>query len=271
MVRRLGICLLAGCDSIFAFFKDGYMSIYVGCAGWNLRRELAESFPAAGTHLERYAQVLNCVEINSSFYRSHQRKTYERWAETTPAEFRFAVKLPKQITHVRGATDIEARMERFVEEVGGLGEKLGPVLVQLPPSAEFRLLGAAEILGQLRARIGTPIVCEPRHKSWFELAAEEFMKELHIDRVAADPSILAEAANPGGCGEHAYFRWHGSPRMYYSEYDAASLKQLADRLHLLDQTARSVWCIFDNTALGAAQKNALEMMQRIQTRTDARA
>jgi uncharacterized protein YecE (DUF72 family) len=247
------------------------MSIYIGCAGWSLRREFAESFPAAGTHLKRYAHVFNCVEINSSFYRSHQRKTYERWAESTPADFRFSVKLPKQITHVRGATDVEMRMERFVEEVRGLGEKLGAVLVQLPPSAEFRLLGAAEILGQLRARIETPIVCEPRHLSWIEPQTEVFLRDLDVDRVAADPSISAEAAKPGGCGKHAYFRWHGSPRMYYSEYDERSLGQLAEQIRFHAQSAESVWCIFDNTALGAAQKNALEMMQRFETRMDTSA
>ena len=243
------------------------MAIYVGCAGWNLRKEFSHMFPAEGTHLQRYAQILNCVEINSSFYRSHQRKTYERWAESTPADFRFSVKLPKQITHVRGPSDIEDRLEQFIEEVSGLKDKLGTILVQLPPSAQFSLQGAAEILGQLRLRIDTPIACEPRHPSWFQPAAEKFMKELSVDRVAADPSLVSEAANPGGRGHHSYFRWHGSPRMYYSEYDEHTLRKLADCLNATAQTGQTVWCIFDNTATGAAQKNALEMLDLVATRT----
>ena len=71
-------------------------TIRVGCAGWSLRKEHFELFPATGSHLERYAARFNCVEINSSFYRSHRTATYSRWAEATPHDFRFAVKLPKQ-------------------------------------------------------------------------------------------------------------------------------------------------------------------------------
>src|ERR1700761_7871846 len=110
------------------------MALFVGCAGWNLRKELVESFPLDGTHLQRYAARLNCVEINSSFYRSHRKTTYERWAASTPADFRFSVKLPKHITHVCRLVDVERHIRQFVDETSGLGSKLGPILVQLPPS-----------------------------------------------------------------------------------------------------------------------------------------
>src|SRR5271154_6976869 len=73
--------------------------IRIGCAGWNIPRNLAGSFVSAGTHLERYALTFNSCEINSSFYRPHERKTWERWARTVPADFRFSVKAPRAITH----------------------------------------------------------------------------------------------------------------------------------------------------------------------------
>src|SRR3984957_19162317 len=71
----------------------------VGTAGWSVPSRYAAEIPAGGSHLERYARRFDAVEINSSFYRSHQRKTYERWAQSTPQGFRFSVKVPKAMTH----------------------------------------------------------------------------------------------------------------------------------------------------------------------------
>src|SRR5882757_510271 len=82
-------------------------TVWIGCAGWSIPTHLADRFPATGTHLERYASRFNAVEINSSFYRPHQTKTYSRWADSTPADFRFSVKLPQEITHRRRLVDAE--------------------------------------------------------------------------------------------------------------------------------------------------------------------
>src|SRR5690242_13869791 len=111
--------------------------IDVGCAGWSIRREYAEHFPATGTHLERYARRLPAVEINSSFYRPHRPETYARWAASVPESFRFAVKVPKEITHTRRLRDVADPLDRFLSETRALGDKLGPLLVQLPPSLRF--------------------------------------------------------------------------------------------------------------------------------------
>jgi len=91
------------------------------------------TIPAGGSHLERYARRLNAAEINSSFHRPHRRKTYERWARCTPANFRFSVKVPKTMTHEARLASCGALLDRFVAEVTGLGDKLGALLVQLPP------------------------------------------------------------------------------------------------------------------------------------------
>src|ERR1700710_2503714 len=109
----------------------------VGTAGWSVPSRYTAEVPAGGSHLERYARRLNAVEINSSFYRPHQRKTYERWARSTPAAFRFSVKVPKAMTHDRRLVDCGALIDRFVAEVTGLGNKLGVLLVQLPPKLVF--------------------------------------------------------------------------------------------------------------------------------------
>src|ERR1700735_1146646 len=109
----------------------------IGCAGWNVPKQHMAVFSAAGSHLHRYARQFNAVEINSSFYRPHRRSTYERWAASVPKDFRFSAKLPRAITHHARLADPEAALDVFAAEVLGLGEKLGPLLAQLPPSLAF--------------------------------------------------------------------------------------------------------------------------------------
>src|SRR5437762_13362528 len=119
----------------------------IGIAGWAIRREHSARFAHVGTHLQRYATLFNCVEINSCFYRSHRVATYERWASSVPEDFRFAVKLPKAITHEARLIDVSAALEQFLNETSGLGTKRGPILVQLPPSLAFEPLVPASFFG----------------------------------------------------------------------------------------------------------------------------
>ena len=107
------------------------------------------------------------------------------------------------------------------------------------------------------------MACEPRHASWFETEPAAIMAAHRIARVAADPARVLEAAEPGGWAGLVYHRLHGSPRMYFSSYDDAWLDALAVRLRLAAATAHAVWCIFDNTAHGAAALNALGVVERL--------
>lgn len=233
----------------------------IGCAGWSISKHHAALFPPADSQLERYAQRFNAVEINSSFYRPHLPATYARWAATTPDDFSFAVKMPKAITHTRrlvGATEL---LERFLAEVGELGAKLGPLLVQLPPSLAFNARVAGAFFTLLRERCAGGVVCEPRHASWFSAEAEALLLAFQMARVAADPALLPVAAMPGGWRGLAYYRLHGSPTMYESAYSEAYLDTLAQHMSL---SAAPIWCIFDNTALGAATTDALKLLARLE-------
>ena len=111
--------------------------LIVGTAGWSIPQSSAAHFETAGSHLGRYAHEFGGVEINSSFYRSHKRETYVRWAESTPAGFSFALKLPRTITHENRLRGSKKLFEQFLTETSGLGSKRGPLLVQLPPSLQF--------------------------------------------------------------------------------------------------------------------------------------
>ncbi|UTP41036.1 DUF72 domain-containing protein [Phenylobacterium sp. LH3H17] len=234
------------------------MTVRIGTAGWAIPRPVAPGFPAAGSILARYAQVFTAVEINSSFFRSHRRETYERWAASTPPGFSFSVKLPRTITHEARLEPCEGPLARFLNEVAGLGGKLGPILIQLPPSLRFEATGEAFIRGW-RDRHSGPTVIEPRHPTWFEPQVEELLARSEVTRVAADPAVVPGAAEPGGWLGLTYTRLHGSPVMYASPYTDAALEAVAARLGARPGEA---WCMFDNTRSGAAAADALRLLSR---------
>jgi uncharacterized protein YecE (DUF72 family) len=237
-------------------------SIRIGTAGWSIPAAAAPGFAGAGTQLERYARRFGAVEINSSFYRPHRRTTYERWAAGVPGDFRFSVKLPGSITHKRRLQGCEELVERFADDVAGLGEKFGALLVQLPPSLPFSA-EAADFLHRLRLRFEPPLMLEPRHPTWFAPAVEAWLAEAAIARVAADPARAAGADRPGGWPGAAYFRLHGAPRIYWSRYDEAALERWRHEILQAARGRADIWVIFDNTAAGAAIENAAELAASI--------
>ncbi|MGI9090673.1 MAG: DUF72 domain-containing protein [Gemmatimonadaceae bacterium] len=214
--------------------------------------------------LERYASRFPAVEINSSFYRPHRPATYERWAATVPPAFRFSVKIPKAITHGLRLEGTAELLDSFIAESSFLGTKLGCFLVQLPPSLKFDPIVARRFFTDFRTRSAPPIACEPRHPSWFDPAADDLLALLDVTRVAADPARTEAAALPGGQREMIYYRLHGSPKVYYSAYTEQYIESLAIHIQRDLTEGRLVWCIFDNTTLGAATRNALDVLARVE-------
>src|SRR5690606_15239041 len=174
--------------------------IRIGCAGWSIPSRHAHLFGDGDSHLARYATRFDVAEINSTFYRPHQPRTFERWAASVPASFRFSVKLPRAITHDARLHGTGDAMTAFFADVAGLGPKLGGVLVQLPPSLAFEARLADRFFAMLRRRTGARVACEPRHPGWFTPAADAVLARYAVARVAADPSPVPEAAVPGGSG-----------------------------------------------------------------------
>ncbi|MEO6580624.1 MAG: DUF72 domain-containing protein [Sphingomicrobium sp.] len=234
--------------------------IFVGTAGWAVSGS-PEAFPAEGSALERYSAVFDGLEINSSFHRRHRPATWQRWAASTPARFRFSVKVPKTITHQAKLVEVEKLLDQFAEDVVGLGPKLRVVLVQLPPSFAFDASLFEQFIRSLSARIEVPIACEPRHTSWFEPGADKVLDRLGVARVAADPALSETAAKPGSAKSLAYWRLHGSPQMYRSTYGEARIADYAARI--AGSGARECWCMFDNTASSAAIGDALLMKEQL--------
>ncbi|MGJ7916583.1 DUF72 domain-containing protein [Massilia sp. LXY-6] len=234
----------------------------IGCAGWSLHKDVAADFPEEGSHLERYAAVFPAVEINSSFYRPHQPQTYARWAASVPDDFRFSVKLPKAISHEARLRDADALLDRFAGEVNHLGAKLGCVLVQLPPKGVFDEEAARDFLPRLKQRLGCMLALEGRHPTWFSEAATAVLREYGVTRVIADPP----AGQPGPhvpTTAASYLRLHGTPKVYYSAYPPAFLREVEQRIEASTLGGADCWCIFDNTAAFAAVPNALEVLRAV--------
>ena len=223
----------------------------IGTAGWSVPSSAAALFGYEGSQLQRYSAHFSCAEINTSFYRTHRPETYARWAAGVPEGFRFAVKMPRAITHEARLRDAHPSLKAFFDQVGALGPALGPILIQLPPSLEFDFALTDAFLHSFRQLFPGQAVLEPRHQTWFVPTADELLRAYHVGRVAADPARCPAAATPGGCPDLRYWRLHGSPRMYFTPYGDARLRRFADSLSPSD------WCIFDNTASGAATTDAL--------------
>ncbi|EJM96382.1 DUF72 domain-containing protein [Herbaspirillum sp. YR522] len=233
--------------------------IRIGCAGWSLSSQVADRFATEGSHLQRYAQVFSMVEINSSFYRPHQAKTYARWADSVPEAFRFAVKLPRQVSHELRLRDADAALGQFMQQVTALGEKLGCLLLQLPPSLALDPDTAVAFFALLARHTAVPVACEPRHASWFSPLGAEVLEQAGVACVRAHPRPVAEG-EPQGDWRRLYIRLHGAPQIYYSAYDAAFIAAVGARIVEAREAGRQVWCVFDNTARGAALPNALALM-----------
>jgi uncharacterized protein YecE (DUF72 family) len=237
---------------------------FVGTAAWNIPKIANDLFPGVGSHLERYSEVLNGVEINSTFYKEHLPKTFARWRDAVPDDFRFSVKLSRTFTHDSALTEKGAPLEVCLRNYILLGEKWGVLLVQLPPSLEFKEKIAAPFFEAVRKYYKGALVCEPRHRTWTSKTSYELFQRLKISRVWADPDPCPVPERPKwDCGDIRYLRLHGSPEIYRSEYDEARLREYADLISDGSQNLSQTWCVFDNTTFGHATIQAVWMKEKL--------
>jgi uncharacterized protein YecE (DUF72 family) len=176
--------------------------------------------------------------------------------------------MPRTITHELKLQNAREPLVTFLNHSDSLAEKRGPILVQLPPSLQFEASVITGFLDLVRASYTGPLVCEPRHATWFLPDVTSLLDKYHVSRVVADPPPVPEATLPASWPRLTYFRLHGSPRMYWSRYDASAIATLAATIRSI-RTAEEVWCVFDNTASGAAIDNASELRERVTAFADA--
>lgn len=228
----------------------------IGLAGWSEAvSKHGAHFPGTGSGLTRYAETFDMVEVNASFYRAVSAETFASWADQTPDDFRFSVKLNRAVTHA-ARLSANAQLEQALEPMMSLGPKLAAVLIQLPPTLSADPDRDAAFLTRLRGLCEGMVAWEPRHPSWEPPEVDALLAEHRITRVRTEIPQTGSAHPAGG----AYVRLHGTPRRYYSAYSSADLGLLAT---WLEGAQAPAIVIFDNTASAAGVSNAGELLALI--------
>ena len=226
------------------------------------------SFPPeyqASTRLHYYSRLLNSIEVNSCFYKTPLRSTYEKWVNDVPQDFKFTLKLSKGVTHAPDLKmDLDC-MNHFLQSATGTANKKGCLLVQFPGKISLDHFNQVEeILTQLR--IHDPdsewkIAVEFRNDSWYVRETTELMNEYNATMVVHDfpkgklSSISTKA-------DFVYLRFHGPSGNYRDSYSDEFLNEKAEFIKQLAGAGKEVYAYFNNTA-GNAFENARYLQERL--------
>jgi uncharacterized protein YecE (DUF72 family) len=230
-------------------------NIHVGCSGWVYRHWRGIFYPEGLPQkrwFERYAEEFDTVEINASFYRLPLASTFEGWRDKAPPGFHYAVKVNRFITHMKKLLDCEAEIERFIALARPLGDKLGPLLYQLPPSLRLNLERLERFLERLPPDLTH--VFEFRNKDWYVPDTYSLLDRHGASFCVHDmPGSKTERI---GVGPVAYVRFHGGEGKYWGRYSDEGLLSWTDWVVEQTRSGRSVWCYFNNDIHGHAIEDA---------------
>jgi uncharacterized protein YecE (DUF72 family) len=235
--------------------QDEAVTVYVGTSGWQYRDWRRAFYPAdlaQSRWLEHYAAEFATVEVNNTFYRLPERSTFEEWAARTPADFVFAMKASRYLTHIRRMRDSAEPVARMLDHARGLKRKLRPVLLQLPPNLAADATRLKETLAQFPRRV--LVAFEPRHASWF-------VDEVY-DVLAARNAALCLTDRLGKRGpmvrtaDWYFMRFHEGTARPHPCYGDRALAGWAERL--ADQWPKSAdgYVYFNNDRHACAVRNA---------------
>lgn len=236
--------------------------IRIGASGWHYKHWVGPFYPpktAPARMFEHYLKYFDTVELNNTFYRLPGESALRNWREASPANFRFAVKGSRFITHMKKLKDPEASIARFFDRIDILGEKAGPVLFQLPPgwAADPERLDRflAALPGHYRYAF------EFRNETWND---EEILSILRHYGAAYCIYDLAGYQTPLiTTSDLVYVRLHGPGGRYQGDYPERTLDEWARRIVGWSRESRDVWVYFDNDDSGYAPKNALELKAKV--------
>ncbi len=240
------------------------LNYYAGTSGWHYehwrRRFYPEKLPKA-KWLEFYAGHFATVELNNSFYRLPSENAFTNWRDSSPANFTFAVKVSRFITHIKRLKDTGEAVDNFITRAKILGDKLGPLLYQLPPNMHRN----DELLESFLATLprGLKHVIEFRHQSWLEEGVFQILRKYDTGLCVFDmPSVSCPLV---ATADFAYIRFHGSTGLYSSCYSDEELATWAKRLTNLAENLKAIYVYFNNDAEGFAVRNALTLATYLET------
>ena len=234
----------------------------IGTSGWQYRDWRPGLYPAnlpLRLWLERFAEAFQVVEVNNAFYRLPEKSTFQKWRERTPDDFRFAVKMSRYLTHVKRLQDPAEPVARFLGRAEALGDKLGPVLLQLPPTLKADVDALERTLSRFPSHV--QVAVEPRHESWWIDEVREVLKRhgaalCWADRKGRPRTPLWETADFG------YLRMHEGSAKPWPRYGRSALSSWLDRIDEKTPT----WVFFNNDPGGAAVIDAAAMARQARRR-----
>jgi len=230
----------------------------IGTSGWHYEHWRDRFYPrelSKDKWLEFYAGHFATVELNNSFYRLPSESAFATWHDSSPANFTFAVKVSRFITHIKRLKDTGEAVEKFIARAKILKEKLGPLLYQLPPNMHRN----DEVLQSFLSTLpqGMKHVVEFRHQSWLEEKVFEILHKYNIGFCVFDmPSVSCPLAVTA---DFAYIRFHGSSGLYFSCYSDEELASWAEKLADLAARLKTVYIYFNNDAEAFAVRNAITL------------
>ncbi len=235
-------------------------AIRIGTSGWSYPHWRGPFYPGElpeGNWLDFYAARFNATEVNSTFYQLPAPETLVNWRDTVPAGFQFAVKGSRYITHMKKLKDARDTVPRFLERIDALGDKLGPVLFQLPPKWRFNPDRLAAFLQALPG--GYRYTLELRDPSWLDDRAYALLgahgAALCIYHLEGRLSPLEVT------GDFVYVRLHGPDGAYQGSYSEEELAGWAETMERWSAEGRDVYCFFDNDEAGYAAANAARLAE----------
>ncbi len=240
------------------------MDYYIGTSGWHYEhwrgRFYPEKLPKA-KWLEFYAGHFATVELNNSFYRLPSEAAFAAWRDSTPANFTFAVKVSRFITHIKRLKDTGEAVDKFITRAKILGDKLGPLLYQLPPNMHRNDERLELFLSALPR--GLKHVIEFRHQSWLEEGVFQILHKYNTGFCVFDmPSVSCPLV---ATADFVYIRFHGSTGLYSSCYSDEELADWAKRLVNLARDLKAIYIYFNNDAEAFAVRNAVTLGTYLET------
>ena len=257
--------------------------VRVGCSGWNYKSWRGPFYPATlptRNWLPHYASVFDTVEVNNTFYRLPEARTFAAWGGATPPGFLMAVKASRYLTHLKRLREPEEPLSRLFERASALGTRLGPVLYQLPATFVRDLDRLATLLavlprqwpmaanGRQPARRRLTHVIEFRHPSWYVEETFDLLRRARVSLCLHDKegSAIAEPT----VGPVTYVRFHGTSGQYHGSYGGPALSRWASRLAEEARDGRRVYAYFNNDPEAVAVRNALTLRRLVQRQLETR-
>lgn len=235
------------------------MNYRVGCSGWSYPHWRDRFYPHGlrqADWFKHYSATFDTVEINNSFYRTPSGEQFKTWRQKAPSGFLYAVKVNRGITQFQKiGPDSYPQFQEFVRRAEQLGDRLGPLLLQLPPSLHRDDERLSAFLAQ-QVMSKRQIAIEFRHESWFDDRVYALMREHQVALVLSDFKDLP--VPQVATTDWTYLRLHGPSGGYWGSYSEDKLREWANRLKSLCQSG---YVYFNNDMEAAAPHDALLMRQ----------